>query len=211
MIKPPQQDRSSKTLDRLLEAAATLIEEKGWANVSMAEIAARANSSVGSLYARFETKSALLDHLDEGYARDLIAAFERLEADSHGQKSLRGYLRLVAARLTAFHSDKPGLYRALVLEAQHGQPPRFTRRTEEMNKAGATLLKGLRRFAGEINRPDPERAIFWALHQMLTTIRSYILFPESIKDPRGPSPDEMAREAADGAYAYLTLNDSKSG
>jgi AcrR family transcriptional regulator len=46
-VARPKQARSEETLQRLLEAAEALIEEKGLADASIPEIVRRAGSSVG--------------------------------------------------------------------------------------------------------------------------------------------------------------------
>jgi AcrR family transcriptional regulator len=68
MPVPPQQNRSRRTLDRLLEASESLLKRKRFEEISVAELAREPRSSVGSFYARFPGKDALLDFLD-GRAR----------------------------------------------------------------------------------------------------------------------------------------------
>lgn len=59
-VRPPVQDRSQKTMERLLVAAEARIIEVGFEKATIAEIAKRADSSVGAFYARFSDKDALL-------------------------------------------------------------------------------------------------------------------------------------------------------
>lgn len=59
-VRPPLQDRSQKTMERLLVAAEARIIEVGFEKATIAEIAKRADSSVGAFYARFSDKDALL-------------------------------------------------------------------------------------------------------------------------------------------------------
>src|SRR5512147_110378 len=76
-VSGPKQARSERTLQRLLDAAQELIEEKGHAAVSIPEIARRAGSSVGGFYARFRDKDELLRALEE---RHFIELSQRLDA-----------------------------------------------------------------------------------------------------------------------------------
>jgi AcrR family transcriptional regulator len=69
-LKPPQQNRSRKAANALLQAGLRGIETRGIAGLSMADVAAEAGASVGSLYFRFGDKSqfvgaALAVALDE--------------------------------------------------------------------------------------------------------------------------------------------------
>lgn len=59
-VRPPLQDRSQKTMERLLASAEARIVEVGFEKATIAEIAKRADSSVGAFYARFSDKDALL-------------------------------------------------------------------------------------------------------------------------------------------------------
>jgi AcrR family transcriptional regulator len=75
--KPPQQDRSRKVENALLRAGLRGIGTRGIAALSMADVAAEAGASIGSLYFRFGDKSqfvgavlaiALEEFHDRGFA-----------------------------------------------------------------------------------------------------------------------------------------------
>jgi AcrR family transcriptional regulator len=61
-----------------MEAAATVIAEKGYEAATMAEIAARAGALVGSLYHFFPNKEALAEALIRRYEGIVDAAFTRI-------------------------------------------------------------------------------------------------------------------------------------
>jgi len=58
--RPPQQDRSSRTEQRILDATKRLMAERPFHEITVAEIAREADASVSSFYARFRSKEALL-------------------------------------------------------------------------------------------------------------------------------------------------------
>lgn len=64
-IHRPKQIRSRQTLQRITQASLELIAQRGVERTTINEIVRRANSSVGSFYARFEGKEDLLAYLDE--------------------------------------------------------------------------------------------------------------------------------------------------
>ena len=66
-VTPPQQVRTHATLGKLLDAAESLLDEKSWSEISVAEIAAKADSSVGAFYRRFSDKDALLHSIHERF------------------------------------------------------------------------------------------------------------------------------------------------
>jgi AcrR family transcriptional regulator len=75
--RAPTQQRSRERVERMLEAARALIEEKGSDAMRMGEIADRAGVPIGSLYQFFPDKSAIIRTLAERYnaaGRECIAA-----------------------------------------------------------------------------------------------------------------------------------------
>jgi AcrR family transcriptional regulator len=100
-IKPPQQARSRRTLERIVRAALDLLEEKGPDGVTVQAVVARAGSSVGSFYARFRGKEDLLEYLEERVWREAEERWqERLHQRDWSTLSLeelvRGAVRLLA-------------------------------------------------------------------------------------------------------------------
>ena len=76
-VRPPRQARSQETLDRILDAAEALVAEKGFGDATVADIARRAESSVGAFYARFKDKEGLLYALYERYFEQANATAAR--------------------------------------------------------------------------------------------------------------------------------------
>ena len=72
-VRAPQQARSQETLDRILDAAESLVTEKGFEDATVAEVARRAGSSVGAFYARFRDKTGLLYALYDRYLEQAMA------------------------------------------------------------------------------------------------------------------------------------------
>ena len=70
-VHQPVQDRSRRTLAALLDATESLLEERRFEQISVAEIILKAGVSTGSFYARFSGKDALLPALYARYHADL--------------------------------------------------------------------------------------------------------------------------------------------
>ncbi|MGO4377934.1 TetR/AcrR family transcriptional regulator [Pseudoduganella sp. RAF53_2] len=90
----------------LLEAAAAEFAEKGYETATMTAIAARAESSIGSLYQFFATKELVAQALFEQYLAQLGEVFEGLRRDAETVE-----LPVLAARLTTtfirFRKSRP--------------------------------------------------------------------------------------------------------
>jgi AcrR family transcriptional regulator len=72
----PQREDGRQRVAELMEAAASVIQERGFEATTMAEIAARADAKIGSLYRFFPNKDAVADALMEHYTAILKAQYD---------------------------------------------------------------------------------------------------------------------------------------
>src|SRR4030095_4207181 len=59
-VRPPKQERSRQSLERVIEASMALLEEQGFDAFTIQDVSQRADVSVGAIYARFGNKESLL-------------------------------------------------------------------------------------------------------------------------------------------------------
>ena len=78
----PQQQRGRRRVAGLLEAAACVISEVGYGPATMAAIAERAESSIGSLYQFFPNKESVAEALRAQYVRELEKLWSALAAEA---------------------------------------------------------------------------------------------------------------------------------
>ncbi len=64
-LNPPKQERSQQTLERIVAASLELLATEGPAGLTVHKVVEKADSSVGSFYARFKGKDDLLDYLGD--------------------------------------------------------------------------------------------------------------------------------------------------
>ena len=76
--KSPLQERSRRTVERILDAAARIFHEQGYAGATTNDIAAEAGVSVGSLYQYFPNKDALLVALTKRHIEAATAGLAEL-------------------------------------------------------------------------------------------------------------------------------------
>jgi AcrR family transcriptional regulator len=79
----PQRSNGRLRVAAILEAAAAVIAEKGYEGATMAEIAARSGTKIGSLYRFFPNKASLADTIVVSARENLDAVFDRFDADVH--------------------------------------------------------------------------------------------------------------------------------
>jgi AcrR family transcriptional regulator len=202
-VRPPRQVRSQETLDRILDAAEALVAEKGFEDATVAEIARRAESSVGAFYARFRDKDGLLYALYERYFEQATATADAaLDPARWDGVPIPGILRSVVRFLVEIYRERRGLIRAFVV--RNHSDGEFRARQERLSHYVNTKLSELllaRR--AEIEHADPARAAAFGLTMTVSTIESAILFGEMRSSVLALTDDELSSELTRAYLAYL--------
>ena len=205
-VPRPKQHRSEQRLQRILDAARVLLEEKTFEQLTIREIASAAKCSVGTFYQRFADKHALLDSLDELYSQDLISEFEALaDGWASGSLDLRDKILQASTFLVQFHRARRGVARALILEARLRPQGAFGARTKQMISLTPGITRSILRHTDEINHTDARRAARFAFVQALTTVREFVIFPEGPASAQPISDRALAKEVARSWHLYLTF------
>ena len=76
--KQPAQGRSRFTVRQIVESAARVFEERGYAGANTNRIAERAGVSIGSLYQYFPNKESILAVLLEQHTQEMANAVEAI-------------------------------------------------------------------------------------------------------------------------------------
>ncbi len=103
----PQQDRGQRRIDRILEAAMAVIADVGVEGASTNAIAARASTSVGSLYQFFPNKDAIVQALAARYVAEFEALKDRVMAPEVADRPLPEMMRGIVAPIAAFCLANP--------------------------------------------------------------------------------------------------------
>lgn len=210
-VAGPKQARSERTLQRLLDAAEALIEEKGHAAVSIPEIARRARSSVGGFYARFRDKHELLRALEE---RHFIAVWQRLEAVADARRwanaSTTEIVQAAVDLLVGITRERRRLIAAFLVSAIQDAAIRegglrFRRRVEERIRA---LLLPRR---AEMNHPDPALAIDLAVQTAFALMNHHVLIEKTEAAGRPVSDDDLRRELTTMFLRYVGIDPARRG
>jgi AcrR family transcriptional regulator len=181
-------------MERILGATETLLAEAPFESISVADIVRRARTSVGAFYARFPKKEDLLPAL---YSRRYGAAHRRRSLEYLDQLAVRSLpLEDLAAEvvrnMVAYYD-----FNALLLREVDRQTPRdsASRVAAERDHQTAFHDGWAAAFLAspeKIARPEPEKAVRFALFLVSAACREAILYPERSPDAIGDEDLETA-------------------
>jgi AcrR family transcriptional regulator len=138
--KQPKQDRAAQTRRRILDSAARVFAEYGYAAGTTNRIAEHAELSIGSLYQYFPNKDSILHALMDAHVeagRQLL--IDRLSAGL--PERLDDALRVFVRATIDNHRDNPRLHRVLFEEAPRA--PAFLARLHVLEETMVDATVGL--------------------------------------------------------------------
>ncbi len=202
-VRPAQQARSQETFERLLDSAESLLENKGFEEVTVAEIASGAGFSVGAVYSRFCDKDGVLQCLQDRFVTEACATADESLAPARWQgASIEAVLRDLISFLVQIHRERIGILRELVgrLHSDAGATERKKDLIEHVSQLLAALLLERRH---EIAHPDPAASAAFGLRLVLGTLEQAILFEGRSSSGFPTSDDQLASELTRALLGYL--------
>lgn len=203
-VRPPVQDRSQRTLLRLLEASAALLEERSFEAIGVTDIVRRAQSSVGAFYARFPSKDAVLHSLHERYVEESRAtADSALDPETWDGVPLAEVVERFCDFVVQAHEEKGGLRRALLIASAHDEVHR-ARSVEVSAYVTGRIRRLLEQRQDELGHPDVAVAADFVHRLVFAALDQELVFG---KAPAGTrlSREEMVRELTHTVLGYLRI------
>lgn len=112
--RQPRQTRARATFDAILDAAAQLFAEHGYAATTTNRVAERAGVSIGSLYQYVSDKDALLLALAERHLREAADALSDTFSGLHRDRpDVAETVRRLVTSLADLHRHDPAMHRLL--------------------------------------------------------------------------------------------------
>jgi AcrR family transcriptional regulator len=203
LFSAPKQRRSRETLDRVLEAATGLLQEVGYDEMRIAEVAERANVGTASIYARVGSKhglllavqSQMLDQLD----RDAVELLDPLRRFDGPFDALVLAVVSVVGDLFRRHES---LLRVFMIRADtdatvtaHG--------SDSTVRLGDEFAEVLLMRRQEIVHPDPEKAVDVCFRLVYDTLARRVMRGAAFESRRELAWDDLVTELAVAGAAYL--------
>jgi AcrR family transcriptional regulator len=202
----PAQARSRETTERFARAAEELLRTGPFEDISIQDIVRRADRPIGSFYARFRTKDALLPFLYQRYhegMEELVSS--RLARVPWATLDLRQAVEQLVDLQIAIFTERPWLIRAMALFARTSPQALPGDLVERRRMVYEPIVQIFMRHRTRIMHSDPENAIRFGLFMMGAVAREKLLFvdaPHSRITPmaHGALRDELVRML----WSYLT-------
>jgi AcrR family transcriptional regulator len=198
----PQQARSRETLDRFLAAIEELLADQTFDELTIADIAARADRTVGSFYGRFTDKDAALRALHARYlAEDLPYLEEFLHPSNWRGESLETILRATTTMfVTAYRHPRPS-FRPVILRAATDEVFR-TQCAEAAARAGRAWRRLIVSRVDEIDHPEPGHAADLCYRHIFAVLDHELLFGPMLP-ASDSSDDELIEELTSTTLVVL--------
>jgi AcrR family transcriptional regulator len=203
-LRPPLQNRSRETLERVLDAGEKLLVEKGWDGFTVQEVSRRSKVSIGSIYARAPSKEALLLAVYDR-AVDRIAADNEagLAADEHWAGMEPRELIMEATRELAVQMLRHQAMLRVFMNRSPVDPVISERGDQAVRKAASRYEELLLRHKDRFTHPDPSLAIEIAFRMVFSPMSRRISFGPNWGAYRPVEDDQLIEELGRGVAAYL--------
>lgn len=134
-VRPPKQERSRRSLKRMLDATEELLAEHSFDEIPVSKIARRAGYTKGAFYYRFEDKQALLHHLHGRTFDEALEGWEEfLSPAAWNGCSLSEVAAGFVRRLVRIYSERRALMRAFIYQARWNDDEPVKDRLRELNE-----------------------------------------------------------------------------
>ncbi|MGR6318254.1 TetR family transcriptional regulator C-terminal domain-containing protein [Micromonospora soli] len=179
--------RTSDARNKILGAAATLLEQRGYSALGVAEICATAGVPKGSFYYFFESKQALaLTVIDEHWARQRRQWVELLSSDRDPLRRLRDLFE-ATEEVQRTGQQQAGLiagclFGNLALELSN-QAEEIRRRLQEIFEAQIDLIEQVVLEAKERGQAGPSVDAREAARSIVAQIEGRVLLAKLLNDP----------------------------
>lgn len=203
-LREPRQSRSQQTLERILQSSTALIAEQSYDEVTIAEIAARAQISVGGFYSRFDNKAALLGTLCQRLGQETQSRIGTALANDWSSTSLLDLLQIIVFGNAEIYEKYRGVLTVVHLQTRVLRPGGEDSARQVYNKKIVAQLETLiLRKREQIVHRRPRVACRIAVACMASMLRDAIVFNDRSLYPKPQDLRTVSRHVARVMYQYL--------
>lgn len=202
--RPPRQERSAATMNRILDAAATLLAEGGWDAFRVSDVSSRAGVSVGVIYQRFGDKDGLFAAVHDAH----LARFAARACDAFApaawpeEADPAAFVRVAITRLGAIFEDL-GLLNGVLLLNSSKVAGLGERGAEVMTAVREQVTSMIRSRSQQMTCADPEVAVAVCFRMAFSTFTDFATFSHHPTQAPEMSWQRLISEVAHACKLYL--------
>jgi AcrR family transcriptional regulator len=206
----PQQARSRESTRKLLKAAAEVLGQHGTEGTTIPRIAQHAGLTPGAVYRRFPDKDALLETVIVGILERQDERLRMMLTPAMARQIPLAVLaeQLINTMLVSYRANA-GLMRALRQFAQGRDHTSFYRKVTRLEmRTYQYLVELFLVHRKEIQHPDPQMAVSFALVMLTSTLIELILVDHNMKNWQAVIPRDdqsLQRELLRSFLSYLRI------
>jgi AcrR family transcriptional regulator len=200
MRSVPKQERGARRIQRLLDAAEQIFAERGYQAATTNEIAARAQTSIGTLYRFFPNKEAIVQYLGDRYVQEVHVLHEKMFHAEVARMPLAEMIDYLVDPLVELKATHPGLVALFIgPHAALHVPASFQMLQDESVRSLKTLW--MKRFL----RLDADTCHLYAV--IFFQVR--MAFLSLAFSAASPSQEQIIKELKTNLFRYLEPIDSQ--
>ncbi len=200
----PQQERSRRTEDALLNACLRVLERDGLEACTVPQVAAEAGLAPATIYRRFPHKQAMLHAAFTRALRSLTPSREELKKTLLRPTLAETAERIVASLQHDFRAHGKRLHALQQLLAIDPKADFAQRANKQLAAHLKALADVLLKHRDRIRHEDPERAALFAVLLAASAIQAVVLEPASLWSTTLPLADKaLTAEHTRAMVAYL--------
>ena len=202
-FREPTQLRSQQTLERIMLSSTRLISERSYDDVTIADIAAEAEISVGAFYSRFRNKEALFSKLRENLAQETQSRINDALATDWSEISLHDLLLNIVTNNVELYEKYRGVLTAIYLSTRVLN----SSKNDELDSYNQNIVSQIEtlllRKRDELRHARPRVAIRMAIACMASMLREAIVFNDRSLYPKPRDSVTVSRHVTRVIYQYL--------
>lgn len=200
-MRPPQQQRSRASLERVLSAGEKLLAEKGYEGFTISEVSRRSKVSVGSVYGRFENKDALF-HAIHRRLLDRMAATAADDQSDGDRPTLDAAVRGGVHSLARMMDGERALLR-VYMHRGAVDPAVSGPASEASRDVSRAFREAVLAHREEIGHPDPELAVDVSWRMAYDVLTRNVMYGPTFESDIEVEWQPLVEELIVAALAYL--------
>lgn len=204
-VRPPRQERSRQSLERVLQAGVEVLAEGGYDSFTVDEVCRRAAVSVGSVYNRFGSKHALFLTIHARFVDGLgeeSAAATAFDPDATAPLRIDEVIDGAVAEVGAIFDRNARFLRAFMLQAATDAA------VAEQASAGirdfaALFGRVILARSGELTHPDPALGVDFCFRMVYATLWRRLVFGSAFESDLALTWDGLVDELGSTCRDHL--------